>query len=272
MKYIKMNIQRFAPDPLSASYSVNYTQALNSNYKASALVTISLSGGNGDETITALKEIRTSGVLIDVTSKWNIQDNIATRTYTEAQNYTIRVFTTSSSTPTLDINIIATGFDDYGEAASNYQYLNGDLRVGKSSMSLQKMADTVQQLANLIYPVGSIYMSMNSTSPELLFGGTWIAIEGQFLIGANSTYTAGSTGGQATVQLQQAHLPSHSHIYPGYIISPNGNWPGGQDKVVVYGQPAGTTSYNFNTSSVGSGTAHNNIPPYLAVYMWRRTG
>lgn len=70
---------------------------------------------------------------------------------------------------------------------------------------------TKTELVNLIYPIGSIYISVNNSSPSLLFGGTWVQIEDTFLLGAGTTYTGGDTGGSATVTLTAAELPSHNH-------------------------------------------------------------
>jgi len=69
------------------------------------------------------------------------------------------------------------------------------------------------------YPVGSIYMSVNSTSPATIFGGTWERIEGTFLLAATdngssgAAQAAGNTGGAASVTLTgaQSGLPAHSH-------------------------------------------------------------
>lgn len=70
----------------------------------------------------------------------------------------------------------------------------------------------VLQVLQAVYPVGSIYCSYGNTSPATLFGfGQWTKIEGRFLLGANSTYSLGSTGGAATVALTVAQLPAHSH-------------------------------------------------------------
>ena len=79
-----------------------------------------------------------------------------------------------------------------------------------------------QTICNLIYPVGSIYMSVNSTSPETLFGGTWSQLKDRFLLGAGDTYTAGNTGGAASQSYTPAgsvgghtltvdEIPSHAH-------------------------------------------------------------
>ena len=121
-----------------------------------------------------------------------------------------------------------------------------------------------------VYPIGSIYMSVNKTSPATLFGGTWEAIQGKFLLGADSgTYKAGTTGGEATHTLTTSEMPSHNHAvyYPNAGAddhSAPGNYPDGPSDSTYYA----VGSY---TSSAGGGKAHNNMPPYLAVYIWKRT-
>lgn len=122
-----------------------------------------------------------------------------------------------------------------------------------------------------VYPIGSIYISVNNTSPATLFGGKWQAIQGKFLLGAdNGTYKAGNTGGEATHTLTTSEMPSHNHAvyYPNAGAddhSAPGNYPDGPSDSTYYA----VGSY---TSSEGGGKAHNNMPPYLAVYIWKRTG
>lgn len=120
-----------------------------------------------------------------------------------------------------------------------------------------------------VYPVGSIYMSVNSTNPENLFGGTWEQIQGKFLFGMNSNYPAGSTGGEITHKLTQGEMPKHNHI----IYAPNA---GGQDVGAAIGFPeVGSTNTWWAaacmTGQTGDNEAHNNMPPYLSVYIWKRT-
>lgn len=120
-----------------------------------------------------------------------------------------------------------------------------------------------------VYPVGSIYMSVNSTSPATLFGGTWKAIQGRFLLGANgNTYKAGNTGGEAAHTLTESEIPSHRHS----IWFPN---DGGEQSAEIGYPDAGSKNTYYaeasKTSSTGGGAAHNNMPPYLAVYIWKRT-
>lgn len=114
-----------------------------------------------------------------------------------------------------------------------------------------------------VYPVGSIYMSLSATNPGTLFGGTWAQITGRFLLAAGNGNSAGATGGEATHKLTVAEMPSHTHTWS---IGESTLWCAHGDN--RWG-PADVTTYN--TGSTGGNTAHNNMPPYYAVYMWRRT-
>lgn len=117
-------------------------------------------------------------------------------------------------------------------------------------------------ILNQVYPIGSIYMSVSSTSPATLFGGTWERIEGCFLLGANSTYTAGSTGGEAAHTLTSEELPNMVTVRDNCTnASGNSNWA----------QMSGWGNYQNNTRGKQVNKPHNNMPPYLAVYIWERT-
>lgn len=127
-------------------------------------------------------------------------------------------------------------------------------------------------LLDLIHPVGSIYWSTNITSPETLFGGTWEQIKDTFILAAGDSYSAGSTGGEANHTLTIDELPSHRHylkygnVYIGYL---NSNAVQSNNQAL----------YKYNVSredalygeDVGGGKAHNNMPPYLVAYCWKRT-
>ena len=147
------------------------------------------------------------------------------------------------------------------------------------SLAVQDNTDNIAALSNQIsnikstifddiYPVGSIYMSVNDTNPGNLFGGTWTQLKDRFLLGAGSTYTNGSTGGSATQRLSAANLPSHTH--PQYVATNGGSTSANLDyngwvsngKAVAQGIPTGAT---------GQGTKFDIMPPYLVVYMWQRT-
>lgn len=121
-----------------------------------------------------------------------------------------------------------------------------------------------------VYPVGSIYMSVNSTNPKNLFGGTWEQIQGKFLFGMDSSYPAGSTGGEITHALTIDEMPEHNHT----IYYPNAGGPYGNANI-GYPEDSGTNmtwcAEMCKTASTGGGAAHNNMPPYLSVYIWKRT-
>ena len=123
----------------------------------------------------------------------------------------------------------------------------------------------------VVYPVGSIYMSTSNINPNELFGfGTWEQIKDAFLLCAGDNYTAGSTGGEAEHVLTIDEVPSHTHNFNRHQLWRTETVPeaGTSDG---YGASNKTLSvYSDNTSSVGNGLAHNNMPPYLAVYVWKR--
>lgn len=138
------------------------------------------------------------------------------------------------------------------------------------------------------YPVGSIYMSVNSTNPGELFGGTWEQIQGRFLLGQGSGYSAGATGGEANHTLSTSEIPAHNH-YQRKPVAGYSGWGNDTLKVSEWGYVfnwngttftnTGYTDYsshttvggNGYTNNTGGGSAHNNMPPYLVVYIWKRT-
>lgn len=124
-----------------------------------------------------------------------------------------------------------------------------------------------------VYPVGSIYISANNTSPQTLFGGTWEAIEGKFLLGQSSAHKAGSTGGEENHTLTAGEMPKHTHLmYSGNSGGPEQWEPDGGSYLVDSVTQDKTTWWALlGMDYAGGGAAHNNMPPYLAVYMWKRT-
>lgn len=135
-----------------------------------------------------------------------------------------------------------------------------------------------------VYPIGSIYMNVNSTNPGTLFGGTWEQIQGRFLLGMSSSYPAGSQGGEASHTLTTAEMPIHGHNpaneagYFGFITNSKKAFSigdmGSQDgsgRYYPYASEAFDISRNTMTGTTGGGNSHNNMPPYLSIYIWKRT-
>lgn len=152
-------------------------------------------------------------------------------------------------------------------------------------------------VCNLIYPVGSIYLSVNTTSPATLFGGTWERIKDKFLLGVGDTYSLNDTGGEAQHTLVQSEIPAHTHDVTGdtggggshshnigadldakYVtsgtrsLSLHGNGVSGAGRTIASSSVSNHThNISLISSSVGGGTAHNNMPPYITVNIWKRT-
>ena len=128
-------------------------------------------------------------------------------------------------------------------------------------------------LIDLIYPVGSIYMSVNSVSPETLFGGTWEQIQDRFLLASGSTYSAGSTGGESSHTLTVDELPEHSHKGIKWRSSTGDSFGVNDsgDGILRLSYAVGSSTDLLYTGREGGSQPHNNMPPYLAVYMWKRT-
>ena len=172
-------------------------------------------------------------------------------------------------------------------SGTNIKTINGTSVLGSGNISI----------LDLVYPIGSIYMSVQDVSPATFIGGTWERLKDRFLLGAGDTYTAGNTGGSATTS-HTHNVPgsSHAHNLSGngwaYINSSGkvfyykyktaGNWTANYsvtasssaststtfDDVTELG---GRTDYVTPDSVTSDSTTVDNMPPYLVVYMWKRT-
>ena len=131
-----------------------------------------------------------------------------------------------------------------------------------------------KSLLDMVYPVGSIYLSVSGTDPQTLFGGTWARLEDVFLLAAGAKHAAGSTGGEESHILTEVEIAPHKHAM---AYSPDAS---ASSTGFAYGIAAGSATNeaggrgyasNLGTFSAGGGQPHNNMPPYLAVYTWKRT-
>lgn len=168
------------------------------------------------------------------------------------------------------------------------------------------LKEYIQQFAKTMYPVGSIYMSVNNTNPSAYFGGTWVAWgSGRVPVGVNTSdsnfSTVEKTGGAAAVTLTTAQMPSHTHTFTGSSAttgSAGAHTHNLQNQKTAWGTSGGnrvlidatsgytavtnkaTTSAGAHThtvtvkgsnASTGGGGSHNNLQPYITCYMWKRT-
>jgi len=144
-----------------------------------------------------------------------------------------------------------------------------------------------------IWPVGSVYISVNLVNPATLFGGIWEQIQNTFLLAAGSLYSANTTGGNQSVSLTTSNMPNHTHSFSAttgsggshtHDIGRDYDGGSGSSRYTVHYQgtsgaggltatsSAGshTHSVSGTTDSTGSGSSFSIMPPYLAVYMWKR--
>ena len=177
-------------------------------------------------------------------------------------------------------------------------YLNNLTKETTTPTATATATDTV---TDIIYPVGSIYLSINNVNPSTYFGGTWEAFgQGRTLIGAGTgtdsrseskTFTGGATGGEYNTKLETTHLPAHTHGSrsitgtahrmlwdDGEAITVSGALGKGNSRQRTWSGAGGNTAcYELTLNaththdSVGDGTAHNNMQPYIVTYMWKRT-
>lgn len=124
-----------------------------------------------------------------------------------------------------------------------------------SQSDVLQLGDSAWLTAQGAYPVGAIYLSVTDANPAALFGGTWERIGGRFLLGADETYAAGSTGGEAARTLTAGEMPKHNHDV---------------DNLDASGNATPSMTVQAQDKRGFGGKANNNLPPYIAVYMWKR--
>ena len=121
------------------------------------------------------------------------------------------------------------------------------------------------------YPIGAIYQSWENTSPASLFGGNWVQIQNQFLY-ASGNKALGTYGGEEFHTLSWNEMPVHTHTITTYVRNEAASGSGRFTPSEGLGTGGDYWSTRFNRiDNAGSGWAHNNMPPYLVVNMWRRT-
>ena len=162
---------------------------------------------------------------------------------------------------------------------------------------IDKNKSDIADMMLKIYPVGAIYISASATNPGTLFGGTWEQIKGRFLVAVgaleenNNTWfgtvkagdvncPAGEKGGEAWDTLNVNQMPSHRHSITVYASEDGLSGKTLQDAeqgkplAARWNEHTGLSSGKNNEQHInltGGGAAHNNMPPYLSVYMWKRT-
>lgn len=147
----------------------------------------------------------------------------------------------------------------------------GDIPTKTSQLTNDSGFITAADIGNALYPVGSIYMSVNNTNPSTFFGGTWEAWgAGKVPVGvdANDTdfATVEKTGGEKTHTLTESEIPAHRHT-----VEAIGTGTTQQELNAFSVDNQGAVDSYGTTNTAGGGQAHNNLQPYITCYMWKRT-
>ena len=168
-------------------------------------------------------------------------------------------------------------YDDlYNRPSINGVTLTGNKTTANLGISYNDLTDkptipTISNILNSVYPVGSIYISVSSANPGLVFGGTWVAFgSGKTLVGVDTGdadfSTAEATGGEKTHTLTIDEMPSHNHD----ILKPR--WSTSVGANAVYGSNGSGSGEEYDTRGYeGGDQPHNNMQPYVVVYFWKRT-
>lgn len=148
------------------------------------------------------------------------------------------------------------------------KFIFEDLPSTKTPLSAENLNKMQDNLIDLIYPIGSIFLSTNDVNPTSYLGGTWQQIKDVFLLSSGDKYKAGSRGGEAQHTLTIDEMPDHTHRP---FESGSGNdWTW----TTTWTQNNGKNSWDEKggsfLGSAGNNKPFNNMPPYLTVYMWER--
>ena len=158
-----------------------------------------------------------------------------------------------------------------------FEVINAYVPTKTSDLQNDSGFITAADIGNALYPVGSIYMSVNNTNPSTFFGGTWEAWgAGKVPVGVDTADTdfnaVEKTGGEKTHILTVNEMPKHSHSLPTFYSNP-------EKENITFADSAfnadkasdGNVSNGGQVISTGGGQAHNNLQPYITCYMWKRT-
>ena len=158
-----------------------------------------------------------------------------------------------------------------------FEVINAYVPTKTSQLTNDSGFITAADIGNALYPVGSIYMSVNNTNPSTFFGGTWEAWgAGKVPVGVDTADTdfnaVEKTGGEKTHILTVNEMPKHSHSLPTFYSNP-------EKENITFADSAfnadkasdGNVSNGGQVISTGGGQAHNNLQPYITCYMWKRT-
>lgn len=229
-------------------------------------------GGTGETSVEGIKQSLKAFSIVGAATDANLAVKIG-------------LYSTTSSTANLPSG---TSFGNIFNVSSAYEFNNqsgiidqfffpiGGGKIWRRSNYNDRTWSSWTLLALDAYPVGAVYISFVSTSPASLFGGEWTQIKDRFLVGIGDSFNASSTGGASSVTLKNENLPN-MQVTPSRSTDRFVTMCGQEESPDGFITPAGSGTLplywggNWGTKALGSGSAFSTLPPYRAVYMWRRT-
>lgn len=239
-------------------------------------------GANGDVftilrgILTLVPEITTTRAIIYTTVDWgNIEGTLSDQTDLQTAlnakintNSLAQVATTGSYNDLTNKPSIPTKTSDLTNDSDFV--VSTDLATVATTGSYTDLINTptFSQIANFIYPIGTYYWSQNSANPSTIFGfGTWTQITDKFIYAAG-TLAVDTTGGEEAHTLTEQEMPYHEHSTCKW----GGRFAWGGDNSTMFGSGSGyqTELNHVETGGCGGSQPHNNMPPYLVAYCFRR--
>ncbi len=191
----------------------------------------------------------------------------------EEYDYIVDAFTQDGENTNLEVNNLNV---ECITSINNNFSLDSEGNLVVKSITAEEGGVSQSAILNYVYPVGSIYMSVSNTNPNAVFGGTWEQIKDKFILSCGDTYANGATGGAAT------HVHGLSNGYAKF--NPSANVAYTYAKVVTTSSWADNTrqlvsnkATSFDTTNTrgvqlgGNSNSASTLPPYIAVYVWKRT-
>lgn len=233
--------------------------------------TVLLSDYTGQQTVTQGSFLLTAGVDTAYDCRVSVQDDFHTVTSVDmlvSVAFALMDFCRDTKAVGIGMRAKNAGKLSIGLDTDMDEHSIGNLADPEEDQDAATKAYVDREIGSIdVFPVGYVYISGDSTSPAELFGGTWVRLKDVFLLAAGDTYQAMTAGGEAEHTLTENEMPSHAHA-SGHGWN---NVSSGSGLQVLSNNYYENDSLSGNiTSYAGGGKAHNNMPPYLAVYMWGR--
>lgn len=130
-----------------------------------------------------------------------------------------------------------------------------------NSLTCNSLSLASDAILNMIYPVGSIYISVQNTNPNVYFGGEWEAINGKFLLASSDDYKEGTSGGRVSHIIRNENLPPR--VVERLIVS-------GKHSCTSNSMQNGWANICLADAELTNEQPIDHMPPYLSVNMWKR--